>query len=172
MMSRKERNTPKFLQMGEDEVAEYFEGRSDDDQDFEGEQAPLTKQGMLPTLKDPKLFQVGCKRGSEREAVFEIMQKYMLYQGTAHEIRIVSANALDKIKGYIYVESFNLEDVTNALEGNTLTNKNIKRVDLANVPQIFEPDITRNIDVSIFHLIVGLYNTAILVAETRAICSY
>ena len=57
----------------EEEAVDY------DEFDEEGLQAQeLQKQELQPTHKDPKLFSVGCRLGSERKAAYQLMNKYLV----------------------------------------------------------------------------------------------
>lgn len=82
---------------------------------------------QVPSLKDPKLFAVKCYIGSEKEMALSLGNKYRALKGTAQEINIISVNALDKIKGCVYIEAFNKFNAEVACKGmNKLDSRFIK----------------------------------------------
>ena len=81
----------------------------------------------VPSLKDPKLFAVRCKAGTEREIAFELGSKFNHLKGTKNEIHIISASALDKEPGTVFIEAINKFHAEEACQGvRDLNSKYIK----------------------------------------------
>jgi transcription elongation factor SPT5 len=99
---------------------------------------------LLPSLKDPKLFSVRCRIGSEREAAVSLMNKYFCLKGTKDEINIFSASALDKFPGYIFVEAHRDYHVKEAIKGiKTLNIAKVKPIPVKEVTQVFTIDTSK-----------------------------
>ncbi|PRP82026.1 transcription elongation factor SPT5-like [Planoprotostelium fungivorum] len=77
----------------------------------------ITQQSFLPTFKDPKMWMVGCKHGSEKQMVINLMQKFIDKQGTPEALLIKSAVCQDHLPGYIYVEADKESHVSQAIKG-------------------------------------------------------
>ncbi len=123
--------------------------------------------GLLPTSADPRLYAVGCKPGSEREAAVLIMKKYFDCLGTTEEFQIFSVNAIDKTEGYIYIEAFNNKHVYLAIQGIGIVNsRKVAIVNFADRTQIFENDPTKNIEV------ILIKDLLIYLGQTRSMGSY
>lgn len=60
-----------------------------------------------------------CKIGMERALSIGIMKKYYSLKKTERSFKIMSALAIDKMPGYIIVESFSIDQVKKAIEGFT-----------------------------------------------------
>lgn len=82
----------------------------------------------VPTLKDPKLFMVKCKIGMERELALSLGNKYVQLLKTDKSISPISACAIDKITGFIYVEAINKFQAQKACEGFNHLNSRYIRV--------------------------------------------
>ena len=80
--------------------------------DFEGRVREERRQKkisshFIPSLKDPKLFSIRCKRGAEKDTVLSIANKYNYLKGSKGSIEMISASAIDKTPGSIYIEAVN-----------------------------------------------------------------
>lgn len=60
---------------------------------------------------------IGCAARYERQLATQLMLKYQAMKNETEPLRIVSAIAIDKMPGHIFVEAFTKEDVTNAING-------------------------------------------------------
>ncbi|CAN4126596.1 unnamed protein product [Withania somnifera] len=72
---------------------------------------------LVPSLKDPTIWKVKCTVGRERHSAFCLMQKYIDLLGLGTKMQIISAFALDHVKGFIYIESDRQSDVYEACKG-------------------------------------------------------
>nr|XP_010312594.1 protein RNA-directed DNA methylation 3 [Solanum lycopersicum]XP_010312595.1 protein RNA-directed DNA methylation 3 [Solanum lycopersicum] len=72
---------------------------------------------LVPSLKDPTIWKVKCTVGRERHSAFCLMQKYIDLLALGTKLQIISAFALDHVKGYIYIESDKQCDVYEACKG-------------------------------------------------------
>ena len=98
----------------------------------------------MPSLKDPKLFSVRCKGGSERETAISLMNKMLALRGTKSELNIFSASALDKFPSHIFVEAHRDFHVKEAIKGLKNLNINtVKIIPVKEVTQVFSPDPTK-----------------------------
>ena len=59
----------------------------------------------LPTLADPKLFQVKCLTGKERMLCFRLMRKFFDEARQGRALPIFSVTSLDHVEGSIYIEA-------------------------------------------------------------------
>lgn len=55
-----------------------------------GEHDGLTKKGLLPSVKDPRLWQVRVKKGQEKLACMSLMNKSIDYAKKGHPLLIMS----------------------------------------------------------------------------------
>lgn len=124
---------------------------------------------LLPSLKDPKLFSVRCKIGSEREAAVCLMNKHLSLRGTKEELNIFSASALDKFPGYIFIEAHRDFHVKEAIKGIKILNiSKVKPIPVKEVTQVFMPDASKmpHIEIGQFARIKkGLYEGDLCIIE-------
>ncbi|KAF8039122.1 hypothetical protein BT93_B1617 [Corymbia citriodora subsp. variegata] len=71
----------------------------------------------MPSVKDPVVWKVKCTVGRERNSAFCLMQKYVDLMSLGNKIQIISAFAIDHVKGYIYVEADRQSDVIESCRG-------------------------------------------------------
>ncbi|KAK4356445.1 hypothetical protein RND71_025416 [Anisodus tanguticus] len=69
---------------------------------------------IVPTLKDPTIWKVKCTVGREKHSAFCLMQKYVDLLALGTKLQIISAFALDHVKGFIYIEADRQFDVYEA----------------------------------------------------------
>ncbi|KAL6126272.1 hypothetical protein ACLB2K_074323 [Fragaria x ananassa] len=103
----------------EEEDIEEFERRINDRyepmhvEEYEDD-TEIGQQALIPGVRDPKLWLVKCAIGREREVAACLMQKCIDNPG---ELQIMSAVALDHLKGFIYVEAYREAHVMEACKG-------------------------------------------------------
>lgn len=73
----------------------------------------VSKQRELPSINDPKLWQVFCKSGKSKEVVINLLSK-CLHQDT---VQIYSAFASSFVNDCVYVEAYQKFDVVLAIKG-------------------------------------------------------
>ena len=101
-------------------VQERYERQAQEDIDiggYDAEETEVEKQARLPTIKDPKLWLVRCKRGEEQDLLVRIMQKANVFAERGTPLSICGAAHHANLKGYIYVEARNAQSVKTALKG-------------------------------------------------------
>ncbi|CAI5447588.1 unnamed protein product [Caenorhabditis angaria] len=123
----RERN--RFANMTEEEVGEYFENKyksqrnegiiDDDDSAIDD----ISRNGILPSTKDPNLWIVKCRMGEEKLVAFQLMRKCLAYENTNEPLQIKSVVVKEGLKGMIYVESFKQSHVMSAIEGVSALNQ-------------------------------------------------
>ncbi|XP_008794002.2 protein RNA-directed DNA methylation 3 [Phoenix dactylifera] len=92
----------------------------------------------VDSLKDPSVWRVKCMVGRERQIAFCFMQKYIDLNNFGNKIQIISAFALDHVKGYVFIEADKEYDVTEACKGfYSVYSSKINRVHGSEVPQLF-----------------------------------
>lgn len=69
----------------------------------------LTRSASLPTI-----WKVKCKVGRERHTVFCLMQKYVDLKELGTKLQIISAFAVEHIKGFVFIEAEKQSDVIEA----------------------------------------------------------
>merc|ERR1740138_208843 len=62
----------------------------------------------FPSIKDPKLWSIICHRNHERESVLMIMNKAVYFNNEHSQFKIFSAGFRNAVKGYLYVEAYDL----------------------------------------------------------------
>ncbi|KAL3520770.1 hypothetical protein ACH5RR_018919 [Cinchona calisaya] len=70
-----------------------------------------------PSVKDPIIWKVKCMVGRERHSAFCLMQKFVDLHFLGMKLQIISAFALDHIKGFIYIEAEKQADIYEACNG-------------------------------------------------------
>ncbi|WOK93955.1 protein RNA-directed DNA methylation 3 isoform X2 [Canna indica] len=68
-------------------------------------------------LKDVTIWRVKCMAGRERQLAFCLMEKYVQMDNLGTKLQIVSAFALEHVKGYVFVEADKLSGVIEACKG-------------------------------------------------------
>ncbi|GMH13299.1 hypothetical protein Nepgr_015140 [Nepenthes gracilis] len=69
---------------------------------------------VLPYLPDPPIWKVKCKVGREKHTVFCLMQKYVDLKLLGTKLQIISAFAVEHIKGFVFVEAAKQSDASEA----------------------------------------------------------
>ncbi|GFZ14691.1 kow domain-containing transcription factor 1 [Actinidia rufa] len=72
---------------------------------------------VIPSSKDPTIWKVKCMVGRERHSAFCLMQKYVDLLSLGTKLQIISAFALENVKGFIYIESERQFDINEACKG-------------------------------------------------------
>ncbi|KAG1712147.1 Transcription elongation factor SPT5 [Nymphon striatum] len=114
-----------MLSKEEDEIEEYYRSKYADTKvserrfgESEGELSDdITRQTLLPGVKDPNLWLVKCRIGEEKTVVIQLMKKFIAYQFTDDPLQIKSVIAPEGVKGYVYIESFKQTHVKQCIEG-------------------------------------------------------
>ncbi|KAJ4720705.1 Transcription elongation factor Spt5 [Melia azedarach] len=115
---------PKEEEMNEEEFDKMMEERYKDgsrfiryaEDDYENKRF-VDRNDHVPSVKDPTIWKVKCMVGRERQSVFCLMQKFVDLQSLGTKLQIISAFAVDHIKGFIYVEAEKQYDVNEACKG-------------------------------------------------------
>ncbi|KAK4385688.1 protein RNA-directed DNA methylation 3 [Sesamum angolense] len=71
----------------------------------------------VPSAKDSKIWKVKCMVGRERYSAFCLMQKYVDLEYLGTKLQIISACALDHVKGFIIIEAEKQNDIYEACKG-------------------------------------------------------
>ncbi|KAL9271144.1 RNA-directed DNA methylation 3-like protein [Drosera capensis] len=68
----------------------------------------------LPSIQDSPLWKVKCKVGREKNTVFCLMQKFADLKLTGKSLQIISAFAVEHVKGFVFIEGAKQSDVSEA----------------------------------------------------------
>ncbi|KAL5735057.1 hypothetical protein ACOSP7_032918 [Xanthoceras sorbifolium] len=71
----------------------------------------------MPSSEDPTMWKVKCMVGRERHSAFCLMQKFADLKSLGTKLQIISAFAVEHVKGFIYVEADKQCDVIEACKG-------------------------------------------------------
>uniref|UniRef100_A0A0E0DTM4 KOW domain-containing protein n=1 Tax=Oryza meridionalis TaxID=40149 RepID=A0A0E0DTM4_9ORYZ len=94
----------------------------------------FTEDGLL---KEPVIWRIKCMVGRERQIAFCLMQKYVDLQKFGTKVPIISAFALDHVRGFVFVEAEKACDVTEACKGFcSVYVSRINSVPVAEVPSL------------------------------------
>ena len=140
---------PKFLEAeNEEELEQYLQDREQMMNDMEDHDGEYYRQALLPSLRDPKIFFVPCKRSKEKEYVIRILNKYAHVGAKMPECEIFSVSAIDRHPGYIFVEANDKYYVRKFLEDfeGLMLNK-ITLVQVEDVPKVFAPKDIQQVNI-------------------------
>eukprot|EP01113_Clastostelium_recurvatum_P020602 TRINITY_DN2437_c0_g1_i1.p1 TRINITY_DN2437_c0_g1~~TRINITY_DN2437_c0_g1_i1.p1 ORF type:complete len:1057 (-),score=369.20 TRINITY_DN2437_c0_g1_i1:131-3301(-) len=99
----------------DDDEAEDVDADDDYDDDYGDTQ--VARQGLLPSVRDPKLWRVNTKPGREKDIVCLMMNKFFERSRGAEPLLIKSVVAPEHLPGYIYVEAEKEIHVKEAIKG-------------------------------------------------------
>ncbi|KAG7998445.1 hypothetical protein I3843_01G259300 [Carya illinoinensis] len=77
----------------------------------------IERNSLIPSAKDPTIWKVKCMVGRERQSAFCLMQKYVDLKLLGSKLQIISAFALDQMKGFICIEAEKQCDINEACKG-------------------------------------------------------
>ena len=117
----------------ESQLSEDSEGQYEDQ-----EQNGDDKRAKLPSIRDPKLWQVRVKKGSERLAAMALMNKIIDFASKGKPFSILSATYAENIENFIFVEAYKIESVREAIDGLSFCYMKINIVPLNEMTKIYE----------------------------------
>ncbi|KAI3613317.1 hypothetical protein CBS9595_004150 [Malassezia furfur] len=79
--------------------------------------AEVPQRLLMPSVDDPGLWRIRCKRGRERQLVATVMRRALTHEAEGRPLRIYSAFCRDSLEGQLFVEARRADDVTHAFEG-------------------------------------------------------
>ena len=82
-----------------------------------GEDSTLNEaqRELLPSVSDPKLWQVKVKKGKEKLATTSLINKAMVYAEKGTPLEILSATFTENVENYIFVEAYRKNSVIEAI---------------------------------------------------------
>lgn len=86
----------------------------DNERDDISDYAQISRD-KLPSVNDPKLWQVRVKKGFERVAAMSLMNKMIDFAQTDRPFSILSASYIEKIENLVFVEAYKIESVRQAI---------------------------------------------------------
>ena len=148
---RQQRQRPSNLEsVSAEELAKRYEDRVADQKVtyISKELSQVAQQQRLPSVEDPKLWLVGCRRGKEKEAVINLMNKAIVKAQEGDPLPIYSAFASNHVRDNIYVEAFNKLHVVNAIKGmNVLYDNKITLVPISEMVDVFAMDKAKKLPI-------------------------
>ncbi|KAJ0704912.1 putative ribosomal protein L2, domain 2 [Helianthus annuus] len=136
---------PKEEEMDEEEMDKLMEARYKPGAGFVkyAEDRPQAarmeeRNTVMQSLKDPTIWKVKCTVGRERHSVFCLMQKYVDVEALGTKLQIISAFAVEHVKGFIYIEAEKQCDINEACKGlcNIFPSR-VAAVPVSEVPHLF-----------------------------------
>ncbi|XP_058768680.1 protein RNA-directed DNA methylation 3 isoform X2 [Vicia villosa] len=97
----------------------FFTFAGDGDDEFEDK--PMDQSSLHHALKEsiPTIWKVKCTVGRERLSAICLMQKFVHLKSLDTKLQIISAFAVDHMKGYVYIEAERQCDINEACKGIT-----------------------------------------------------
>ena len=92
----------------------------------------------MPSVNDPKLWQVRVKKGHERMATMALMNKMIHYAKKNAPFAILTASYVENLENFIFVEAHKIESVREAITGLNFCYQKIDHVPLSEMTKIFE----------------------------------
>ncbi|CAG8559277.1 500_t:CDS:10 [Ambispora gerdemannii] len=165
---KKRRKEPEFIAQDETEDAQdidYMQSRHlelnrrrDEEEDFDPEAlaselksrhgrkrvtratgTDLPSFAQIPDVHQPNIWVLKCKPGKEKEIVCYFMKKSVENEYSQHPLEILSVSYRESLKGYIYVEAWQLAHVIRAVTNvNNLYASKIQLVPLNERGQVFD----------------------------------
>lgn len=97
-------------------------------------------QANLPSVDDPKLWQVKVKKKFERTACNALLRKSIDFATKGNPLMILSVTCSDATEGYVFIEAFKETHVRQACEGLHFMLNSYKMVPTEEMPVIFQID--------------------------------
>jgi transcription elongation factor SPT5 len=97
-------------------------------------------QANLPSVDDPKLWQVRVKKKFERTACNALLRKSIDLAQKGQPLSILSVTCSDTTEGYVFVEAFKEIHVRQAIEGLHFMLQSVKLVPTEEMPVIYQID--------------------------------
>ena len=79
--------------------------------------AEVPQRLLMPSVNDPGLWRIRCKRGRERTLVATVLRRALTREASGRPLRIYSAFCRDSLDGQIFVEARRADDVLDAFDG-------------------------------------------------------
>lgn len=79
--------------------------------------AEVPQRLLMPSVNDPGLWRIRCKRGRERTLVATVLRRALTRETSGRPLRIYSAFCRDSLDGQIFVEARRADDVLDAFDG-------------------------------------------------------
>ncbi|WFD34863.1 transcription elongation factor spt5 [Malassezia cuniculi] len=79
--------------------------------------AEVPQRMLMPSVDDPGLWRIRCKRGREQHLVATVMRRALAHEAAGKPLKILSAFSRDSLEGQLFVEARRADDVISAFEG-------------------------------------------------------
>lgn len=90
-------------------------------------------------MNDPRLWQVRVKRGCEKQATFQLMNKSIEFAKRGQHLSILSVTCTDKVEGFVFVEAFKDIHVKEAVKGlSSVLGGKVVQVSREEMPGIYQ----------------------------------
>lgn len=104
----------------------------------------VTKQGLLPSVEDPKLWQVRVMKNFERIGCMALLNKSIDFAQKGKPLSILSATSSDSTEGYIFVEAFKEIHIKQAMKGFSFYLNKMLLVPTEEMPVVYLNDQAKN----------------------------
>lgn len=141
---------PIFHKLSAEELARRYEEKVEiQKMNIPKEINNIAHQQQLPSITDPKLWQVGCRKGKEKEAVINLLQKAIQREQENLPLEIFSVFASSHVKDYVYIEAFLKMHVVEAVRGMHMLSENrINLVPIGEMVDVFSMDKAKKVHLS------------------------
>ncbi|WFD21101.1 transcription elongation factor spt5 [Malassezia caprae] len=79
--------------------------------------ADVPQRLLMPSVDDPGLWRIRCKRGREKHLVATVLRRALTREAQGQPLRIYSAFCRDSLDGQLFVEARRADDVLDAFQG-------------------------------------------------------
>ena len=79
--------------------------------------ADVPQRLLMPSVDDPGLWRIRCKRGREKHLVATVLRRALTREAQGRPLRIYSAFCRDSLDGQLFVEARRADDVLDAFDG-------------------------------------------------------
>lgn len=92
----------------------------------------------MPTIGDPKLFQVRVRKNQEKIAVLALLKKCSDYAKQGRPLSILSVTSPDSTEGCVYIEAFKETHIRDAIQGLHYFLNKLTLIKLEEMPGIYQ----------------------------------
>ena len=97
----------------------------------------VIEKSLLPSAKDPKIWQVRVKKNFEKIAVMALLNKSIDFAKRGQPLSILSVTSSDSTEGFIFVEAFKETHVKEACAGLHFTFNSFVLLPVDQMPSVY-----------------------------------
>ena len=104
----------------------------------------VIEKSLLPSAKDPKIWQVRVKKNYEKIAVMALLNKSIDFARRGQPLSILSVTSSDSTEGFIFVEAFKETHVKEACAGLHFAFNSFVLLPVDQMPSVYQNDRAKN----------------------------